>query len=189
MNNENIIKVADWITELGISIDVNEFSSRIKIQKLTFLLSTLFNEKMYKDFTFFTRGPYSKNLESDYYSNKEIFNEQHRPAKVSEKEREELERLKSSGVKEISAEQFEIMASLLYLKEIEKLDEQAAIEELMKRKSYLKLQDVVSGLNKLKQFMLTEKDRKELLKMLEKEMKPFEDASLADARDFLKTAE
>ena len=79
------------------------------------------------------------------------------------------------------------MASMLYLKDQDGMNEDAAIKKLLELKSYFKLDEVISGLNKLKEFMLTDAERKRLLPILEKEMVQFDKASAADLRAFEKS--
>ena len=186
--NENIERVATWLKELGVNVTIGTFESRVKIQKFAYLFQELFGEKLYKDTKFHTKGPYSKTLEIDYYSHPDVFSSDVKIA-LNQDESREIIRLKSEGFDSVSALDLEIMASLEFLKVHENYDDHDAITKLQERKPYLKLQDIISGQNKLKDFMLTESKRKELLKILEKEMLPFEDASMTDLKDSLKAAE
>jgi uncharacterized protein YwgA len=174
-----IEKIATWLKLLDVEVNVDKFESRIKIQKLTYLFGKLFGNDLYNDFRFHTRGPYSKSLEVEYYTYKTAFGKIH-SIEMSKKESEEIERLKLLNMNTVSSEILEIMASLFWLEENEHFDEERAIEELIKRKPYLKLQEVIRGLNVLKSFMLSQDERKKLMKIAKSEIEPFEKASMSD---------
>ncbi len=182
MEDKSIARVATWLYELCVDVDVESFASRIKIQKFTYLLEKLFGEELYGDFRFFTKGPYSIGLEEDYYANKQIFGKGGMVS-LNENEKREIERLKGENVGSLEPRQLEVMASPFYMTHEEKMDEETAMRVLKKRRPYLELEEIVYGLNKLKELMLTENDRKRLLLILKKETESFEEASLSDLAD------
>ncbi len=186
-NGRRIHRVAAWLRELDVKVDVELFASRIKIQKFTYLLGVLLNDRLY-DFGWFTKGPYSKELTEDYYAGKELFGKG--AGKLNDNEKKEIARLKNEKMNSLDPDTLEIMASLYFIMhdETREKDEETAIKELMERKPYLELRDIVRGLNALKEFMLKENDRKKLLSVLEKETEPFERASLSDMNAFSGTS-
>ncbi len=182
---KDLEKIAVYMRALGISPDVDAFSDRIKIQKFAYLFEKLFPRELSYKFLFMIRGPYCRELTDDYYADKKIFTSSLQYH--MKEETGEIERLKDEGMGRLTSEQLEIMASMLYLKDQDGMNEDAAIKKLLELKSYFKLDEVISGLNKLKEFMLTDAERKRLLPILEKEMVQFDKASAADLRAFEKS--
>ncbi len=174
---ENIRRLAAYMRELNVEINVESFASRIKLQKFAYILGILLDHKLY-DFGFYIRGPYSRPLAKEYYDNKGVFSND--PGyKLSQKEMEILNRIRpvATGLTPL---ELEIIASLLYLEEKWEYNEDAAIKALISRKSYLKIDNVAYALNKLKQMMLSKEEERRLLVLLNNEMTPFENASVAD---------
>lgn len=174
---DEIVKLAAYMKELGVEVNVESFESRIKLQKFAYILGILLDKEMYK-FEFYIRGPYSRPLAKEYYENKSLFNKD-AVHKLSQNEKEVLDRIRPIAVN-LSIIELEIIASLLYLEKKKGYNEDTAINELINIKRYLKMEDVVRALNKLKQMMLTKKEEMRLLAVLSNETKPFEDASVCD---------
>jgi uncharacterized protein YwgA len=174
---DEIRRLAAYMKELGVEVNVKSFASRIKLQKFAYILGVLLDDKLY-DFEFYIRGPYSRPLAREYYENENLFSKD--PGyKLSQKEKEVLDRIKPIA-KDLTPTELEIMASLLYIEKKEGYKEDAAINALIGRKSYLKIEEIVYALNKLKQMMLSKEEEVRLLAILSKEMKPFENASASD---------
>ena len=175
---EEIRRLAGYMGYLGIEINVDNFASRIKLQKFAYILGVLLDDKLF-NFGFYIRGPYSRSLAREYYGNKELF-EKDSGQMPSREEKEILDRIRPIAI-DLGPTELEIIASLLYLEKADGLNEDDAIKELVNRKGYLKMENVVRALNKLKQLLLSKKEEERLLALLNKEMKPFDDASSSDA--------
>lgn len=53
--------------ELGFTFDLDEFNSRLTLQKLVFIAQEIFGLRLGYDFSIYLRGPYSRDLAYDYY--------------------------------------------------------------------------------------------------------------------------
>jgi uncharacterized protein YwgA len=80
-------KVIAVLKELGISADINEFDSRLIIQKTVCLLQ-LRGIKMGYPFSIYIHGPYSPELTSDYFLEKEKFRTEETDTELTETERD-----------------------------------------------------------------------------------------------------
>jgi uncharacterized protein YwgA len=161
-----------YLQFMDIKLDASSFDSRIRMQKLAYLLGVLSGKAFTKDFSTYVRGPYSRELADYYYGEKQ--HPKGDALKIDEEFKKELERVRFA--KNLTARQLEIMATLQRLKDLGN-DEEKAIKKLRIMKPYLDLGEIIEGLNNLKGFMLTEKDRKRILKEMESEFALFENAA------------
>ena len=194
MAEENIERIAAYLDRLGIKVDVsNDFDSRLKIQKIAYLLEKLFKrlsgsyEEPYKmdDFFFHAHGPYSKQLTRDYFNDLSIFKKTPK-ATLSELELTELDRTKDL-LTIASPLILEIMASLLFVKDElgdKSVDWENVENGLKAKKPYLHDKDIWIAEERLKEFLLTKKEAKRLSKEIMDEMEPFDKAA---SEDFIKT--
>lgn len=194
MAEENIERIAAYLDRLDIKVDVsNDFNSRLKVQKITYLLEKLFKslsksyEEPYKldNFFFHAQGPYSKQLTRDYFDDMSAFKNTPKVA-LSGLELTELDRTKDL-LTIASPLILEIMASLLFVKDElgDKGSDWENVEGGLKaKKPYLRDQDVWIAEERLKEFLLTEKEAKRLSKEIMDEMEPFDKVA---SEDFIKT--
>ncbi len=172
-----------YLSELGIKIDSSSFESREKAQKLAFILQNILGHKLY-DFSFYIKGPYSSELAKDYFDKSDDFRNGNSDYKLSNSELEELKRIKPITAK-LSVEDLEIIASLLFLEKYMGLDEDEAEKKLKDIKPHLKIENIWKGNNTLKELLLTEEVRRELMKALEAELKEWDKVSDESWRKFL----
>lgn len=161
-------RFAAYLEFMGIKLDASSFDSRVRMQKLAYLLSVLSGKPFTDDFSLYIRGPYSTELADYYYGNKKRGRSMPEKSAIEEKFRKELERV--DFVKELPTTQLEIMATLHRLEELG-FDEERAIGRIQVLKPSFGLDEIIRGLNNLKRFMLTDEDRKRILKLMEGEFK------------------
>ena len=164
-------RFAAYLKFMGIKLDADSFDSRIRMQKLAYLLGILSGKEFTKDFSMYIRGPYSKELADYYYGNKHQSRE--KLPKIDSAFEKELDRVRF--VKDLTTKQLEIMATLQRLREVGN-DEDDAIKKILVMKPYLNIEEVMNGLNNLKGFMLKETDRKRILEEMKGEYALYENA-------------
>ncbi len=166
--SEHARELIGYLNALGITIDSSSFESRVKAQKLAYILQHILGSRLYA-FNFYIKGPYSPELAKDYFEKKEDFKNGNSSYKPSKEEYGELERIKPI-IGRLSVEDLEIIASLLFLEKVAGLDENKAEAELKRIKPHLRIEEIWRGNNTLKELLLTEKAREALMKPLEAEM-------------------
>lgn len=169
-------KLIGYLNLLGVKIDSDRFESRIKAQKLTYIIQTIIGKHLYNDFNFYIRGPYSRELARDYFGSKEDFVNGKSDYKPTKEEYEEIERIKPL-LNTLNQTDLEIVASLLFLEKEMGLDENKAEIELNSRKPHLKIEDIWKGTNTIKKLFLTEKLRETIMKSLKSEIEEWDNVS------------
>lgn len=183
--NKELEKFVEYLRMLDIRLDPVTFESRLKLQKLAYILGELIG-KIYLDFSFYIKGPYSKQLATDYYSKRFLFGKSF-PDAVTGEEAGKLKELKTSRISSLSANELEIVASLLYLEKNDEFQEDMAVNQLHLLKSYFSIDQIIAGLNELKELTYLQSNKEKLMKLLKSEMEPWEKASTDDLVKFSKT--
>jgi uncharacterized protein YwgA len=175
-------KFIAYLNLLDVKIDSDKFEYRIKAQKLAYIIQKLVGKTMYSDFSFYIRGPYSRELAKEYFDYKEDFV---KGRSDSELTNEEKERIKQAMplLKELSQRELEIVASLLYLKE-KGFDENQAEIKLKELKPHLKPEEIWRGSNTIKKLFLTEKLRATIMSSFEKETEEWDSISNESLQKF-----
>ena len=173
---ESKSRLIAYLDALGINIDKNIFESRIKAQKMAYILQTVLGTKLYEDFNFYIRGPYSRKLAAEYFSDSSGFKEGKSDYPLTKPESEEIERIRPT-IMILTTTDLEIVASLLYLRKELHLDEENAEQALHERKPHLKLEDIWRGTNTIKKLFLTSQLREKLMKSIKDEMKDWDELS------------
>ena len=173
---ESTKRLIAYLNVLGVKIDKNLFASRIKAQKMAYILQKLLDTALYADFNFYIKGPYSRKLALEYFANSDDFAIGKSSYRLTKPEAEGLEKVKPllSGLSIID---LEIIASLLDLRMEMHLDEEEAEKTLHERKPYLRLGDIWRGTNTIKKLFLTDQLREKLMKSLKGEMKDWDELS------------
>ena len=173
---ESTKKLIAYLNVLGVKIDKNIFASRIKAQKIAYILQKLLDTNLYADFNFYIRGPYSRKLALEYFTNSDEFAAGKSSYQPTKSEAEELEKVKPmlSG---LSVSELEIIASLLYLRMEIYLDEEAAEKMLRERKPHLRFEDIWRGTNAIKKLFLSDQHREKIMKSLKEEMQDWDELS------------
>jgi uncharacterized protein YwgA len=170
-----------YLNLLDERIDSGQFGSRIKAQKLAYILQKLTGNVLYDDFNFYIRGPYSRELAKEYFDFRDDFVEGRSGYVLTNEEREELERT-ASLLRSLDQEALEILASLLYLKDKRGMDENQAEAKLHELKPHLKQESIWRGMNTLKKLLLTDKLRIALMTSVGKEMEDWDRISSESLR-------
>lgn len=179
---EEIEKYDACLKYLNVDDSVDTFARRIRIQKLAYLLEKLLGTRFVNDFNFYVRGPYSPSLALHYFYIKGRGTSSTGDAMLSQEEREELDRV--LFVADLPPMQLEIMASLLWLRSEDGLGEDAAEDELKKRKPYLSMEDIWQGSQLLKRFMLRNRDAETLKEEIKEGLDEWDRASAEDFDGF-----
>jgi len=183
MGKNEFERILAYAELLGITVSAGSFSERIKLQKLGYLLGAIV-KKTYGDFHFYVRGPYSRSLASDYYSMSLVVKKPG-TSEISSDEKKELLRL-APLLSKLSTRELEIIASLLWLKNNEKLDENAAEIRLKEIKSYLDIKDIWRGSQILKAILLKPEEFKRIMESMKDELEMWDKASAKDLEEFTK---
>ncbi len=161
------------LEKFNVKLDLSDLDSKIITQKLTFIFQTLAKEELYKDFSFYIYGPYSKELTLDYYSDKINMN----AANLTEKEKSVLDKMYSLLNKKVDKEKMEIIGSLLFLRLHDKLEWEDAYEILLKLKPRLKPEKVVVCMNDAKRLLITEDEIKSFNDSIKEEIEDWDRVS------------
>lgn len=183
--NKRISRIVSYLDALGIkNINIEkDYDSRVKVQKIAFIMDTLVGELKFDDFRFRIKGPYSHMLTEEYFAHHGAFNS--KPTyELDDRERVQIEKIREVMANHLDAESLEIVASLLFLKEKEHFGYEEAELELIKRKPHLSEEAIWQGGNLLKALLLTDERRKAIMKSLQKEMEEWDDASNDNLRRF-----
>ena len=180
---EQTKKFIAYLNLLGIKIDGHNFADRIKAQKLAYILQKLTGKQLYSDFNFYVRGPYSRELAGEYFNSSNDFVNGNSDYKIIKDDYEEIERIKPL-LNDLNQTDLEIVASLLYLRKDNGLDENKAELELKWRKPHLKEEDIWRGSNIIKKMFLTDKIRIAIMNSLQKEMEGWDDISNENLKRF-----
>ena len=175
-------KFIAYLNLLDVKIDSDKFEYRIKAQKLAYIIQKLVGKTMYSDFSFYIRGPYSRELAREYFEYKKDFKEGKTEVGLTNEENEEIDQT-IPLLKSLNQRQLEIVASLLYLQD-KGLDENKAENKLNELKPHLKMEEIWMGSNIIKKLFLTEKLRAEIMSSLGEETEEWDRASNEGLRKF-----
>ena len=164
-----------YLNLLGVRINSGEFESRVKAQKLAYIIQTITNKQLY-EFNFYIKGPYSRELAKEYFECKQDFETGNSgDYKLLREETEEIKRVKPL-VNGLSQSDLEIVASLLYIRE-GGFDENQAEVKLKELKPHLKIEDIWKGTNTIKKLLLSDKLKAIIMSSLEKETEEWDSLS------------
>ena len=182
---ESTQKLLSYLNVLGKSINIKHFDSRLEAQKFAFILGEVVNgEPFYDDFNFYLKGPYSHQLAIEYFVHHQEFANPEKIKPVAGAELRELERIQKL-IMSLDPKALEIVASLLYLKKREGLDEDAAEARLHECKPHFSMEDIWIGMNTLKALLLTDKARDADMKAINEEFAALDRASEEALKKFL----
>ncbi|MEM0148912.1 MAG: hypothetical protein QW346_01460 [Candidatus Micrarchaeaceae archaeon] len=181
--NEKTRKLIAYLNVLGVRIDSNSFASRVKAQKLAYIIQEIIDKHLYTDFNFYIRGPYSRELAREYFDSRDDFVNGNSDYKVVNEEYEELERVKPL-LSSLNQNDLEIVASLLFLRKERGLDENQAETQLLERKPHLKIEDIWRGSTIIKKLFLTEKLRNAIMAQSKKEIEEWDSLSNESLKKF-----
>ncbi len=170
-----------YLNLLGIRIDSDNFGDRIKAQKLAYILQKIVEKPLYDDFNFYIKGPYSRELTKEYFDNKKDFVKGNSSYRINKEDYKKIERVKPLLLT-LSQSDLEVVASLLYLRKAEGLDENEAELELKIRKPYLNEESIWKGSNIIKKLFLTDKIKVAIMKSLQKDIKKWDNVSNRDLK-------
>lgn len=169
-------KVLGYLRELGFKPNVDKFQDRLVIQKTVCLLEMMGLDVGY-NFSLYVRGPYSPNLTSDLYSNKEEVNTLKTSYAPNEEEKKKLH-VFSEISNNLEPTLLEIMSTYAFLIREPSTDEKQTIIKLKKLKSFYSEGRIAIGISKAKQLLFkpTEND----IEKMKSEFSDWQDASIAD---------
>jgi len=179
---EQTEKLIAYLNLLGIRINNDSFESRMKAQKLAYIIQSLLGEHLYS-FNFYVRGPYSPDLAREYFEHASEFASGKSNYKPSSDEREKLEHARTF-LSNMSLSEFEIVAGLLYLMREKGLNEDDAELKLHELKPQLKLEDIWKGTNTIKKLFLTSELRDKIMGELKDELDSWDSASNISLKGF-----
>jgi len=165
--------------ELGINPKVDNFQSKLVMQKVTYLLDAMGVKTGYS-FNLYIRGTYSPDLTAALYQHQAEVEAKETSEKLSNAELEHVRRLNDVMGGEFRPSIVEIAATYAYLVYHLKMPSNEARIKLRQMKSFYSESDFAIGINRAKElfFHPTEED---LLKLKE-EMKAWGAASDEDSR-------
>jgi len=179
---EQTEKLIAYLNLLGIRISSDSFESRMKAQKLAYIIQNLLGKRLYQ-FNFYVRGPYSPELARDYFEHASDFAGGKSSYEPSSDEREKLEHAKTF-LSNMGLSEFEIVAGLLFLMQEKGLNENDAELKLHELKPQLKLEDIWRGTNTIKKLFLTSELRDKIMNELKKELDAWDAASNISLKRF-----
>jgi len=172
-----------YINFIGFDLHIDNFENRIKIQKLAYLFANLFDlDELLESYNYYIRGPYSPKLAKYYYDNRN--KARSKKIEPDPEVKSELERI--NFLKDLSAEDLEVMASLLFLERKYNLDENKAEQKLKEQKPYLSIEEIWRGSQLLKRAMLKPQEAKRIMNKLKQENEKWDSASTQDSNSFEK---
>lgn len=105
-------KLLACLSELGLELNVNTFTQRKKLQKLTYLLQT-FCADMGISYSWYLHGPYSPQLTRALFDS----SSKYQPSKLTKQEAEHVKTLKANlGTNLESTDFLELIVSLHFIK-------------------------------------------------------------------------
>lgn len=169
-------KFISFISLLGTSADIGDFDSRVTLQKLAYILGRILGKELYTDFNFYIKGPYSRELAKEYFSNQDAFSSPKLLKEIKGNEKSEIERVKPI-LNTLNPRQLEIVASLMYLQNVQKFSEEEAEHTLKNLKPHLQEEEIWVGSNNVKRLLLNASKAKELTEKVNEEMKSWDAAA------------
>lgn len=181
---DNIEKVAAELKFLGIKPDIeNDYSARFLIQKIVFLAQTMTKATDY-NFTIYLRGPFSKDLQREYYQHAAELQTLKTAAKLSQKEESALSEIKQVCLSKIScssdipsgSKEFNILEATGTAAYFVKSTPQPAAEALFAivktLKPHLKETEILIGINNARELLF---DPKQVSASVWKDIKDFDE--------------
>ena len=165
--------------ELGIKPKVDNFQSKLVMQKVTYLLDAM-GVKTGFSFSLYIRGTYSPDLTAALYQHKTEVEAQETSEKLSSSELEHVRHLEEVMGGEFRPSIVEIAATYAYLAYYLKMSSNGARIKLRQMKSFYSEADFAVGINRAKElfFHPTEED----LRKLKEEMRTWNLASDEDGK-------
>jgi hypothetical protein len=162
---DNIEKVMAELKFLGIKPDIeNEYSARFLVQKIVFLAQTMTKATDY-NFTIHLRGPFSKDLQWEYYQHAAELQNLKTVTKLSQKEEDALSEIKRICLSKIScpndipsgSKEFNILEATGTAAYFLRVKPQPAAEELFSivksLKPHLKPTEILIGINNARELL------------------------------------
>ncbi|EFD92384.1 MAG: hypothetical protein M1284_01025 [Candidatus Parvarchaeota archaeon] len=177
---KEISRLIAYAKALNMQLNIKDnFSTRFKLQKLSFLLRILNNEDI-RDFNLYTHGPYSPYEATLYYmySAEEITAQS---CEIIDEYKEKLNAVFSQKYEKI----IEGTATVLYLINTKKASWKDIYRKLKEAKPNFSIGELVDSIDLAKNFVLTKEDWNEIYKTAQEESKAWERASLEDISDSL----
>ena len=133
-----------YLNYLGVSLNINDFWSRFRVQKAIFLAESLTSSNA-SGFSLYAHGPYSPELTREYYAESEKFKTGVSTYLLSDEEKLKLDKIKDS-IKDLSTNKLEAFATAVYL-----IKGRCEIKELANQikiiKPFLTSEDILIGVN------------------------------------------
>jgi len=134
VDGERIGRTLRVLREMEMKPDMKPFSTRLRIQKILYLLQELGLQTGWK-FSWYIRGPYSPDLAHELF---ELQEKGTRDSKVQDDERKALEKFREKfGASPLSAQQLEAAAAVVYVAKSARLRSAALVAAVWKQKPYL----------------------------------------------------
>jgi len=131
---EKIGRTLRVLRELEIKSDMRLFSTRLRIQKILYLLQELGLQTGWK-FSWYVRGPYSPDLAHELFEHQQKGT---RDSRVQDDERKALERFREKfGASPLSAQQLEAAAAVVFVAKSSRLRSAGLVVAVSKEKPYL----------------------------------------------------
>jgi hypothetical protein len=180
MDMGNLGKVIACLKELSIKPKVDDFQSKLVIQKAVYLLQSMGVKTGYA-FNFYVRGTYSPALTEDMYRNKGMVQSLSHPENLSEREQKLVEEFRTE-MGELSPAVLEIAAAYAYFFKEKGMGARDATIRTKEAKPFFSEMQFVKGINRAKALLF--KPTAEDLKWLKKETEPWQQASLEALKKF-----
>lgn len=172
-----LAKVLAACHELGIKVDIGNFDSKLRAQKVAYLLQQLGIAIPYR-FSLYVRGTYGPELTKELYENEQGPRERPGRGVLTKRDFAAIERLKDHI--ELRSHPLEVAATYHLLRYGQQLSEDDAIRRLKDLKPFISERDVVVGISRTKQLfpLVSAKDVEDL----RAEMEPWEAATRTSAK-------
>jgi uncharacterized protein YwgA len=168
-------KVIACMKQLERKLRVNDFQDKLVVQKTICLLELLGFDMSYS-FSMYIRGPYSPDLTSDLYNNKDQVENLRTDYAITNREKSLIAKVAETS-NNLEPAMLEIMATYAFLVIRGSLGSKDATTELKKLKPFYSEAKIAVGISRAKQlFPPAEKEVKEM----KAEFEGFEDAAVSD---------
>jgi uncharacterized protein YwgA len=171
---KNLNKVIACFKELRFKPNIEDFSHRIIIQKIVYLLQQKGIQLGFEDYCLNLRGPYSHMLTAEYYDKRKAVEKLETRVKLTRAEAESVREL--GQLFETKPNILEIAATYAYFSFEKKENPIAALKELKKLKPFFSETQIAIGTSKAKEFLF--KPSRRDLENLRKEVSAWESASI-----------
>jgi len=171
-NDASFSKLIRALEHLGIPLNVDDFESRIRVQKVAYILEFMGVNLGYL-FNLYVHGPYSPQLALDYYHCKEGSIGEELNCELSKEEKDVLKRIKKVVKPYTKSEILEGMSTILYLIKEGKIKEpDEAFEILKELKPNLTEKDITLSINGAKMLLF---DKTKVTEEMKKELEELEE--------------